>query len=82
MHAADAQKQIKAQTLIPNAHISACCTHPHPGLCGAAGAAGPAESGRGHEGETKGVIKRGEFVTEMCTQGFSLLFVAPLSAQL
>lgn len=23
------------------------------------------------EGETKGVIKRGEVVTEMCTQGFS-----------
>lgn len=31
MHAADAQKQIKAQTLIPNAHTSACCTHPQPG---------------------------------------------------
>lgn len=30
------------------------------------------------EGETKGVIKRGEVVTEMCAQGFS--FFSPSSA--
>lgn len=65
------KEQIKAQTLIPKAHSSACCTPTTP----AAGAAGAAERGRGHRGETKGVIKRREFVTEMCTRGFSLLFV-------
>lgn len=26
------------------------------------------------EGETKGVIKRGKVVTEMCTRGFSFFF--------
>lgn len=29
------------------------------------------------EGETKGVIKRGEVVTEMCAQGFSFFLLPP-----
>lgn len=34
------------------------------------------------EGETKGVIKRGEVVTEMCAQGFSFFYFPLLGSLL